>query len=318
MRSQKWGSWRTMCIRTLAEQSARAGRWWLKEFLDLFPERTAKWLLGPARGTLALGKNGEALAFELLDDSRQVLASTQVRSSDYSRASIEQFLRTHGFQRDDVDIGIRLLPEQVFRRKLILPAEAAGSVEGIIAQDLARKTPFRLQDVYHGHSVAKADGSGKILVWQWLARREFVDVAAVPFDLAIDDMAFVDTTSGNDAEIPVPVITLRPDAKARSSWIKKSMLTLGCSALLLAFAAGTFKYERQEAMIEANDGQIAVARVKAQKVRSEFEKIEKKQNVFLRIRSQKADLPGLLDVWEEATRVLPPHSWLTECDRLCR
>jgi general secretion pathway protein L len=278
----------------------------------LFPERIAKWLAGPGRGTLALVHKEDTLAFELLDGARQVLASTLVHMSDYSVASIEEFLRMHEFQRGNVDIGIRLSPEKVFHRKLILPAQAAGSIDDIIAQDLTRKTPFRLQDVYHGHSAAEADAAGKIVVWQWLVRREFVNDATMPFGIDIGDVAFVDTVAGDDAQTPIPVIALRPDAKAEGSWIKKSMLALGCSALLFAPAAGTLKYWRQEAVVDANDARIAVARVKAQKVRSEFDKIEMKQKVLLRIRSQKTDLPGLLDVWEEATRLLPAHSWLTE------
>jgi hypothetical protein len=40
-----------------------------------------------------------------------------------------------------------------FRRKLVHPAQAAASVDEIIAADLVHKTPFRLQDVYHGHAI---------------------------------------------------------------------------------------------------------------------------------------------------------------------
>jgi general secretion pathway protein L len=312
MNSRSWGSWRTIGTRTLAEFSARAGRWWIREFLNLFPQRVAKWLAGPGRGTLVLANKDEIRVLEFLDEGRRVLASTHVRACDYSLASIEQFLRTQSFQRDDVDIGIRLASEKIFRRKLTLPTQAVGSVADIIAQDLTRKTPFRLQDVYHGHSAAKEDSTGKIVVWQWLVRQEFVDDARTPFGLDIEDVAFVDAAAGDDAEIPAPFIALRPGAKARNSWIKKSVLALGCSAVLLALAAGTLRYERQQAAIYANDGLIAIARVKAQKVRSEFDKIEKRQSALLRLRSQKSELPGLLDVWEETTRVLPAHSWLTE------
>ena len=43
-----------------------------------------------------------------------------------------------------------------------------------------------------------------------------------------------------------------------------------------------------------------------------MEKIEKNRSTLARIRLQKSEMPGLLDVWEETTRVLPSHSWLTE------
>jgi general secretion pathway protein L len=301
-----------MCARLAADWCAWAGRWWIREFLNLFPERTAKWLAGPGRGTLVLMREGDTRVLELLDGSRQVLASTRIGASDYSAASIGRFFRTHGFESADADIGIRLASGEVFRRRLILPAQAAGALDDIIATDLARKTPFRLHDVYHGHCASASDGAGKIVVWQWLVRRAFVQDAAVSFDLDIGDVAFVDTTAGADVDGPAPFIVLRPDAKARHSWIRKSMLALAGSAVVFALAAGAFKYARQQETIDTNDIRITAARGRAQKVRAEFDKIEEKQKMLLRLRMQKSDLPGLLDLWEEATRVLPAHSWLTE------
>jgi general secretion pathway protein L len=202
--------------------------------------------------------------------------------------------------------------EKVFRRKLILPAQAAGSISEIIATDLARKTPFRLQDIYHGHRVTTPDDTAKIVVWQWLVRRVFIEDAATQFDLGINDVAFVATSGSDNADAPVAFIALRPDAKTPHSWIKTSLLALSGSAVALGLAAGALKYERQQAMIDSNDSRIAAVRVRAQKVRSEFDKVQEKQNVLLRLRMQKRDLPGLLDLWEEVTRVLPAHSWLTE------
>lgn len=90
------------------------------------------------------------------------------------------------------------------------------------------------------------------------------------------------------------------------------MLSLACGAGALAIAAAMLKYQNQEAVIEVNDGRIAAARVRAQKVRSEFDRLQEKQNVLVRLRHQRRDVPGLLDLWEEATRLLPSNSWLTE------
>jgi hypothetical protein len=41
-----------------------AGRWWLREFLALFPERTSEWLAGPGRATLILAIEGDARVAE--------------------------------------------------------------------------------------------------------------------------------------------------------------------------------------------------------------------------------------------------------------
>jgi general secretion pathway protein L len=312
MKSAGISSLTAKCARIAASHATRAGCWWLTEFLNLFPERTAKWLVGPGRARLVLTRDGDARIMELLDSGQPVCAPTRLGSADASARSIEGFLHAHGVQRGDADIVIRLPQEMFFRRKLVLPAQAATSIDEIIAADLVRRTPFRLQDVYPGYSTMSPDSSGKIVVWQWLVRRTFVHDAASVFDLNVDGVAFVDSSTGNDGVGPAPCIALHSNAKNRRSWIKTSMLVLLCGAGVLSIAAAGLEYQRQEAMIEANDSRIAAARVRAQKVRSEFDRLQERQNVLLHLRRQKQDVPVLLDLWEEATRVLPAHSWLTE------
>jgi general secretion pathway protein L len=289
-----------------------AGRWWLREFLALFPERTGKWLVGPGRATLALASEGDARILELSDTDRRVFASTRLRSADFSAASIDSFLRTHGVSRGDADIVIRLPQEMFFRRRLVVPVQAAAAIEEIVAADLVRRTPFRLQDIYCGHGAATPDTSGKIVVWQWLVRRAFVNDAADALDISINDIAFVDASVGAHADAPAPLIALHANGKSRRSWIKTSMLTLVCGAAVLAVTTIVLKYQSQEAIIEANERQIVAARVQVQKIRSEFDRAVERRKVLLRLRAQRRDVPGLLDLWEEASRLLPSHSWLTE------
>jgi general secretion pathway protein L len=312
MKSAGIGSLAAKYAGTAASRATNASRWWLTEFLDLFPERTAKWLVGPGRTTLVLARDGETRILELLDGGEPMCAPIRLRSADFSAESIDGFLRTRGVRRGDADIVIRLPQEMFFRRKLLLPGQAAASIDEIIAADLARRTPFRLQDVYHGHSVTTPDSSGKIVVWQWLVRRSFVHDAVAAFDLSVNDVAFVASPASRDAVGPMPFIALHLNAKNRRSWIKTSMLALICSAGGLAIAGAVLEYQRQEVMIEANDSQIATARARAQKVRAEFDRVQERQNVLSHLRSQKRDLPGLLELWEEVTRVLPVHTWLTE------
>jgi general secretion pathway protein L len=312
MKSTSFGSLAAKCVRAAASHGRRAGRWWLKELLHLFPDRIAKWVVGPGRTTLVLASEGDARVFELLEGDRPANVATKLKAADVSTQSIDGFLRLHGVRRGDADIVLRLPQDMFFRRKLVLPAQAAASIDEIIAADLVRRTPFRLQDVYNGHSFNAPDPSGKILVWQWLVRRAFVHEAASAFDLSVNDVAFVQSSIGGDAVGPTPCIALHSNAKHRRSWIKTSILTLLCGVGLITLATGVLKYQRQQAIIEGNDMRIATARVRAQKVRSEFDRVQERQNVLLRLRDQRRDVPGLLDLWEEVTRVLPAHSWLTE------
>jgi general secretion pathway protein L len=87
---------------------------------------------------------------------------------------------------------------------------------------------------------------------------------------------------------------------------------LAVSALLLALLAAGTHYYRQQSMLDALDGKITLARAKAQRVRAAVDGIERSQTVLVRLRTRKSDAPGLLDIWDEATQILPDHSWLTE------
>jgi general secretion pathway protein L len=58
--------------------------------------------------------------------------------------------------------------------------------------------------------------------------------------------------------------------------------------------------------------QIAITSAKAQQVRALVGQLQEKKNTLLRLRLQRSETPGLIDLWEEVTRVLPSHSWLTE------
>jgi general secretion pathway protein L len=298
--------------RMAAGHTNHAGRWWLTEFLNLFPEPTGKWLLGPGRATLVLAHDGDVRILELLNSGEPRCAPIQLTSVDFSAESIDGFLRTHGLRRGDADIVIRLPQGMFFCRKLVLPTQAAASIDQIVAADLIRKTPFRLQDVYHGYSVTTPDSSRKIIVWQWVVRRAFVHDAASAFDLSVNDVAFVHSATSDDAVGPAPRIALHSNGKNRRSWIRTSMLALLCGVGVLTLATGVVKYQRQQALIEDNEGRIANARVRAQKVRSEFDRVQERQNALSHLRGQRRDVPGLIDVWEEATRLLPQQSWLIE------
>jgi general secretion pathway protein L len=40
--------------------------------------------------------------------------------------------------------------------------------------------------------------------------------------------------------------------------------------------------------------------------------LHEQKNALLRLRLQRGDAPRLIELWQEATGVLPSHSWLTE------
>jgi general secretion pathway protein L len=289
----------------------RLGEWWLKEFLNLFPERIVELLSGRGQTLLVVAIDPEGATLSLLSGSRTLIASERTTLANNVLTEIDRFLGSQGLEQKDTDIGLRLPEESVFCRQLLLPAEAIDAIDVIVAQDLAKKTPFKSEDIYSDHVALERGDGDKIMVWQWITRRQYVDQALLPLKIDIEQLAFI-VFDRSAAEPPEPFISLRPTQHTRNSWYQKTARVLCCSALFLALLAGSLKYWNQQTAIDRLDVQIATTSSKAQQVRALVDQLQEKKNALLRLRLQRSETPGLIDLWEETTRVLPSHSWLTE------
>jgi general secretion pathway protein L len=110
---------------------------------------------------------------------------------------------------------------------------------------------------------------------------------------------------------PAALIKLRPD-DGGARFARRVVLAAVAGTLLLALIAGGLEYRRQQAAIDDLDVRVAAAKANAQRVRAAMDKLDQQQAGLINLRARKARVPSLLDIWSEATRVLPAHSWLTE------
>jgi len=304
-------SWLPSFDAPLSQLVGRLGTWWLSAFLSFLPDRTAEWLLGENRRVLVIALDGTSADIALLTGTRQVVASARVDVEAFSAATIEAFLKQRSLERSGVDLGIRLPAEKIFHRTVRLPREAARQLDGVLARDLAARTPFRAQDTHVGWTRSDAGDARTILISQWIVRRQIVIDAAASLKLDTVDLTFVEG-AGAGADGVVPTIPLHENPDGGASWFSKAASGLAVSAVLLALLAAGAHYYRQQSILDALDAKITTARVKAQRVRAAIDGIEQSQAVLLKLRARKTDAPGLLDIWEEATQILPDHSWLTE------
>jgi general secretion pathway protein L len=306
-----------MALRVLNSSLARSGsripdlltqlgQWWMSEFLALFPARFSEWLTDRGYKKLRLLAEPDFFVLQLLSDRRRPLASARIARSAYSPSSIDDFLKAQRLDRGGVVIGIQLPRDQVFSRQLILPLEAAGSIDEIVAQDLVAKTPFRLADIYHDHQSRRT--GDKIAVWQWIVRREFVASAAQSAGINLTDLAFVESEVGGTDSAPIPILNLRQDGNEHHSWLRKLFYGLALGASFLAVVAGAHRYWRQQRILDDLATELTTAKAQAQQVRTALDKLEQKQAAVVLVRLQKRDTPGLLEVWEEVSKILPANS----------
>jgi general secretion pathway protein L len=294
----------------LADALSLFQRWWLEEFQALFSNRLGRWLLGSLRQTLQLRPTLDAVHLVLSCADENLDQSTQIGGADYSRHALDGFLGTHRLSLADIDVTLRLPFDDFFCRKLILPTAVISNLDEIVMRDMAKKTPFRSDDVYHHHLVELASQSDKIVVWQWIIKRKFIDDALSRLQLNIGEVAFVDAEDPSQ-QTPSPLIMLRR-SRQDISWYRSSLRMLLLSAAILSVVAVGARLWRQQSTLDDLDARIASVRTKAQQVRAQVDSLEKKRAAIVRVRTEKDAIPGLLDVWEQTTAILPSHSWLTE------
>jgi general secretion pathway protein L len=291
-----------------ADVIRRAARWWLGEFLGLFPARFAEWLVDRGSKRLVLSDDEGMVVVELQSERGRSLASSRIPQADFGPDLIDDFLRAHRVERNDVVIGLRVPRECIFTRQLLLPRQVERALSTVLLQDLLAKTPFQEEQIFHDHVVHRS-GDNKLHVRQWIVKRESIGDAAETLGLHGNDIAFVEAeVQGED---PRPCIGLQQRETSGGRWVPRAFAVLLFSACALATLAGGLKYQRQQRVLDGLAVELAATRAKAQRVRAALDKLESERASFLRLRAQKNG-PGVLEVWEEVTRVLPSHSWLTE------
>ncbi|MGY3449873.1 PilN domain-containing protein [Bradyrhizobium sp. USDA 4353] len=290
---------------SLREWAQSAVAWWCREALDLLPQRIAAALAPAGRPRLLVDRSESGLRLRLGDlGSGTEVCETAV--PEQVPAGIAAMLKRHGLDPREVDLGLRLPEERVFRRDLVLPREARNAIDTIVPLDLLRRTPFKADDIYCDHSSA-VWADGRIAVRQWVMRRDDVQQAADQLGLAVGQVAFV--VFGDDRASP-SIRLARPTAVRKTSTI--AIAVLGCLAILLGTGIAALTLVRQQATLDRLDVEIAGARKSAERVRAMVDQLRERRTTLSRLRLQRSEVPGLIDVWDEASRILPKHSWLTE------
>lgn len=287
-----------------------AGRWWLNELLSCLPSPLSNWLTERPTRSLVVGADEDRVTFELITDRRRVVASAPLDRANYAPEHLDAFLTSQRQAPAEVAIGLRLPPQHVFTRDLLLPLEVKRDLDGVVERDMASKTPFQADDVFHAH-VAQRMGD-RLAVRQWIVRRKHVQSLADTLAIDFDRIAFIAPQIVEPSSTPPPLIRLNSASVDDRRWVARTGLALALAAVVLAGTAVGLRYAHQQEVLDRLEVDIAAARSKAQQTLAVLKGVERRRASLLFIRQKRVGEPGLLDVWAEATRLLPEHSWLTE------
>jgi general secretion pathway protein L len=279
----------------LAIHCRHGAQLWLSEARATVPEA---WLarFGPlVRPVLTLSLKDEAACGSL--EGGPVTADVIWLAREVSIESIGEWLQARELSRDEVTIRVALEAETFLNRKMLVPAAALGSLKSIILQEIVHRTPFELSEIWHAaRPLIDARGGEIIEVEHWIIRRDRACAALEAFGLRPEDIDAL-VVSGS---VPPLVIPLREASADHPQPVRRLLRLAGAAAIAITLL-GTITLE-WAASSEMNRLGEAIEQVRGQGAGGE----PAAQLLALRA------VPGVVQVWEELSRVLPDHTYLSE------
>jgi general secretion pathway protein L len=311
--------------RELARRSGFASfwRWWMAEIAAVVPPGPrAAWQRRRARPVLFFdGPTATLWQPEIRDGN---LAMIEVATIDLGadaesvaaagRAAIARLARPYGGA-PTPRIVVALSPRAVLRKSLWLPAAVEENLRQVIAYDLDRHTPFKPEDLYFDAQIVERDSARSMI------RVELVSVKRPTADAALAHaQAWGAEVGALSAETPERVRTSklnllplerRPVAAPWRRW--QFWLPIALLVVLVLVAIGLPLLQKRTYAIALNQS-AAQARQQAaisETLRSQLEQLTGDYNFAL---ERKYAYPGLVQVLDDVTRILPDDTWITQLE----
>lgn len=280
----------------LKTHARKAAELWLSEAQATLPAAWLARLGGLARPVLTLRRVQGEICGRL--HGIGVSAEATWPAAGASLALISDWLKAQQLSRDEVRIDVELEGELFLLRKMVVPRAALNALPAIVVQDIVHRTPFEPAEIWHTAAPrAGPNGLEVIEVEHWIVRRDRARAALVQLGLAPDD---IDALSVAGSE-PRAIIPLREGSVNNAPWgghLVRAALAAAIAITLLGAAA-------VEWVASAEVTHIADALLE---LRGQGNASSDPAAQLLAIKAG----PGVLEVWDELSRRLPDHTYLSE------
>lgn len=282
--------------------------WWLGELAGLLPRRLRsrsrrelRWLV------LTLGPDGVAL-LEPEGGVERELARV-VPGAPGQEAVLGGALALA--RRRTREVTIRLGADRGLRRTLDLPLAARGNLDQLLQFEMDRLTPFKSEQVYVAHRIARVDAATKRLQAEvHIAPREPVDQALeLAQALGLWPQRVELEGGGDDGHPALDLLPHDTPERHRSGRLARVLALL---ALLLSAAAIAVPLQRQQTTAAALEAEVEAARVEAQKsiaLRDRFDRLSTAARFLV---EAKRTTPMVTAIVAELTRVIPDQAYVSQ------
>jgi len=276
------------------------GRWWMSGLREVVPPAWLNWAATEAPPRVSIRRDGESIHCRLKSAAGTVEA--RLPAVGFDAAALAAWIGREGLSRDEVLVGPAISRDLFLLRDMNVPKAAIAALPAILDQEVVRRTPFQLSDIWHAAAVVAGGTEDVAVMCHWIIRRDHVEAVLAELGMKRSDVDYLAAAdAGGDA---IPIINFRTADDDDPPWAARAVRLLAALSLVAAVSgAAAFEWSQASAAT-AIESALAEARQGAQHGRDGIDPAG-------RMLAMKADA-SVLEVWDELSRVLPDHTFLTE------
>jgi general secretion pathway protein L len=283
--------------------------WWISELEQLLPRTWSDWLWGVNRQTIRVTPAKLGALLELIHPQQGVVHREEVAWENYSAAHLNAALDKWGVARS-VPMVLILPVDNFFGRSFIIPRMAQPRLKDIAEQEIERRTPFKLNEIYLTHDTrSDPRNPDRLTVDQLIVRRDLVLHACEQLQILPTAVSVVGFHSEQHRN--VQTITIRSFSSRTSSWLGATLRPLAYTAICLVVATYAATWWKQKSAIAALGDALPSLHAQAQVVRTAIDEGMRLKTTASSLLNRHLE-PSATQIWEETVRLLPDNSSLTE------
>ena len=289
-------------------------RWWTSELAQAVPTRLAG-LHGSGRIPVFALEGGDVVLVEPRSaagpDARVAAATLEPAQR---RSAIAALLQRAGESRSRARLALG--PHESLLRRVTFPAATEENLRQVLAFEMDRLTPFRVDDVYYDYRIVGRDAAtAMVAVMLGVARRDVVDARIAQLrdaGVSLQGVTLRDDLAAGAAALelmPSEQRGLRESANQRTLRIA---LSVAVAFLLVAVLALPIWRKREAAI--ALLPQVAKAEGEARATEAIAREVDRQVADYNFLHARKYGMQPALAYLEELSRLLPDNTWLQQLE----